>query len=288
MPAKYYELPFDQALINGVRSGFQEFALLSVPLAVAAGLIAALSYLMQIGLMVAFEPVKPDIKKINPVEGVKRIFSLSNLLELCKSIVKILLLGFIIYILIKDNVKNLIYIPQGTPQTALDVLAAILKKLAVAVSVLFIVVAILDHFFQKHLHIRKLRMSKDDIKREHKDREGDPHLKQRRRQLQIEMAMDDMVSKIKQSTVTIVQAKKLAVVLYYQMGKTPLPIISAKGKNLLAGKVIALSRKHGVPIVEDAALARDLYADGEQDNYIPSTYIASVAGILRTVLGLDG
>jgi type III secretion protein U len=288
IPAQNYLLPFDQALINCAKTGFREFALLILPLAVVAGMIALLSYLMQIGLLAAFEPIKPDIKKINPVEGVKRIFSLSNLVELGKSILKIVLLGFIIYVLIKGNVKNLIHIPRGTPQTALDVLAAILKKLAVAVSALFIAVAIVDYFFQKHLHLRKLKMSKEDIKREYKDREGDPLLKQRRRQLQLEMAMDDMAARIKQSTVVLVQAGKRAVALYYERGKTPLPILSAKGGNLAAERIMAMARKHGITVLPDAELTRRLYADCEQGNYIPPRYIDPVAVILRKVMGLEG
>ena len=108
-PADYYREPFNDALVSSFRTGFQEFALLTFPFVLAAITLVVLSYLIQIGFLVSFEPVKPDIKKISPVEGVKRIFSLSNLLELVKSIVKIALLGSIVYLLIKHNVKNLLY-----------------------------------------------------------------------------------------------------------------------------------------------------------------------------------
>lgn len=287
-PAQHYREPFDQAMNAGFRDGFQEFALLSLPIALLAAVIAVLAYLIQIGFLVAFEPIKPDIKKISPVEGVKRIFSLNNLLELAKSIVKILLLGAIIYLLIKSNIKNLLHIAQGNPHTAMEVLSSILKKMMAAVCALFIVVAIVDHFFQKHLYIRKLKMSKDDIKREYKDREGDPHLKMRRRQLQIEMAMDDLAGKVKQSTVILTQGKKLAVAVYYEMGKTPLPIISVKGRKKLAEKIIFMAGKHGIPIVADASLARQLDSECEQENYITAKYIEPVAQVLREVMGLEG
>jgi type III secretion protein U len=286
-PAQHFREPFDQAMNAGLKSGFQELALLSLPFGLAAAAIAVLAYLMQIGFLVSFEPIKPDIKKISPVEGVKRIFSLSNLLELGKSIVKILLLGAIVYLLIRANVKDLLHTAQNSPQAALDVLAAILKKMVVAVSALFIVVAIVDHFFQKHLYIRKLKMSKEDIKREHKDREGDPHLKSRRKQLQFEMAMDDLAGKVRQATVVLVQGKKLAVAIYYEMGKTPLPIVSVKGRKKLAEKIISMAGRHGIPIIADAGLARELYSECEQDNYITSRYIEPVAEVLREVMDLN-
>lgn len=288
LPARYYDTPFEQALAASLQSVGQEFILLSLPFAVTAAIIATLSYLLQFGFLVSFEPIKPDLKKINPVEGFKRIFSLSNLLELVKSAVKILLLGSILYWLIKDNIKNLLFIPRGDLQTPLLVLTTILKKLVIAVSALFIAIAIMDHFFQKHLHIRKMRMSKDDIKREHKDREGDPYLKGRRRSLQMEAAMDDMASRIRSSTVVLTDAERLAVVIYYEIGQTPVPILSVKGKNHLAGRIIALAKKHRLPILPDAVLARNLYAECDQGNYIGSDFIEPVAMVLRGIMGLGG
>jgi type III secretion protein U len=287
VPAQYYEKPFEQALTACLKTVGQEFVLLSLPFAMTAAVIATLAYLLQIGFIVSFEPIKPDLKKINPVEGVKRIFSLNNLLELFKSVVKILLLGAIIYWLIKGSIKNLLFIPRGNLQTPLTVLAAILQKLMVAVSALFIVIAIMDYFFQKYLFIRKLRMSKDDIKREYKDREGDPHFKQRRRSLQIEAVMDNMAARIKKSTVVITDGERLAAVIYYEMGQTPVPILSVKGKNRMATSIIALAKKNGLPIIPDSQLAQALYADCDQGNYIGSDFIEPVAMILRKIMGLD-
>lgn len=288
-PAKYFHQPFDQALINMAKTGFQEFALLTLPFALTAMLIAVLSYLLQFGFLVSFEQIKPDLNKVNPVQGVKKIVSLSNLMELVKSIVKILLLAAILYLIIKDNVKNLLHLHQGSSQqAALDLLCEILKRLAVAVSALFIILAIIDHFVQKYLHIKKLKMSKDEIKREYKDREGDPHLKGRRRQLQIEISQDDMAAKIKEATVVLTQSKKKAVVLRYKMGETPLPIVSVKGKNILTEKIVTMAKKHGIPVFADAALTRDLYEDCEEGNYITSDLIEPVATVLRKVMGIDG
>lgn len=286
-PSQYYNDPFEQALITCLKIVGQEFALLTLPFAVTAAIIATLSYLLQFGFLISFESIKPDVKKINPVEGVKRIFSLSNLLELVKSIIKILLLGTILYVLIKGNIKNLLFIPRGDLQTPILVLTSILQKLIIAVSALFIAIAIMDYFFQKYLHIRKLRMSKDEIKREYKDREGDPHFKQRRRSVQFEAAMDNMAAKIKKSTVVLNDGQRLAVVIYYEMGQTPVPIVSVKGKNLMADRIVQLAKKHGLPVLPESVLARDLYAECEQGHYIGTQFIKPVAMILRKVMGLE-
>lgn len=287
-PTQFFDKPFEEALINVAKIGVQEFALLTLPFALTAMVITVLSYLMQFGFLIAFEPIKPDIQKISPISGIKRIFSMSNLLELAKSIVKILLVGTIFYLYIKSSIRDLIHIYQGSAQSALDLLGAILKKIAIAISALFIVVAIIDHFFQKHLHIKKLKMSKDDVKREYKDREGDPHVKGQRRQLQIEMSQDDMAAKIKEATVVLIRKKEKAVVLRYEMGETPLPIVSVKGKAIIAEKIVALAKKHNIPVYPEPALTQDLFEGCQQDNYISTEFIEPVAGILRKVMGLDG
>lgn len=287
LPAQYFHKPFDQALINMARTGFQEFALLALPFALVAMLIAVLSFLMQFGFLVTFEQVTPDLNKVNPVQGLKKIFSLSNVLELVKSVVKILLLAAIFYWIIKDNVKNLLHLHQAHQHAALELLFEILKKMAVAVSALFIVIAIIDHFFQKYLHIKKLKMSKDEIKREYKDREGDPHLKGRRRQLQIEISQDDMAAKIKQATVVLTQSKKKAVALYYKMGETPLPIVSVKAKNILTEKIVTMAKKYGIAVYAETALTRNLYEDCEEGGYITSELIEPVATVLRKVMGIE-
>lgn len=287
-PVQYFDRPFDQAVINLTKTVVQEFLLLTLPFAMTAMIIVTLSYLMQFGFLVAFEPIKPDIQKISPLQGIKKIFSMSNLLELAKSIVKILLVSAIFYLIIKSNIVNLIHLYQGSVQMAVDLLGVILKKIVIAVSALFIIVAILDHFFQKYLHIKKLKMSKDDIKREHKEREGDPHVKGQRRQLQIEMSQDDMAAKIKEATVVLIKKREKAVVMRYEMGETPLPIISVKGKNIIAEKIIALAKQHGIPVFSEPSLTENLHKECEQDNYIKTDFIEPVAVVLRKVMGLDG
>jgi len=284
----YFNAHFERALVTCLKIVFQEFAIISLPFVFVAMVLAVLAYLVHIGWLISFESIKPDLSKIDPMQGIKRIFSMSNLFELVKSIIKILLLGAIIYLVMKDNFANLLYIYRGNIQTAQDLLSKILKQLTVYISALFIVVAIIDYFLQKHLHIKKLMMSKDDIKREYKDREGDPHVKGQRRQIQMEMAADDMAAKIKEATVVLTESTRKAVVLYFEMGKTPLPVVTVKGKNNITKRIVDIAKKYDVPVIEDADLTRKLYEECEQDNYITRELIEPVAVILRKVLGLGG
>ena len=286
MPSAYYRISFDRSHIECIKGAVEQLVLLSVPFALMAMVIITLAYMLQFGVLFAFEAIKPDFKKINPVEGFKRIFSLDNLLELIKSIVKIIFLGSIIYLLIKDNIKALIDIPSYGLQTLLAVLASIMKKLAIYVSCVFIVVAIVDYFFQKYLHIRKLKMSLDEIRREYKDREGDPHVKLMRSQIHRGLIMDDMVGKIQNSTVIITHSQKIAIAVYYEYGKTQLPIIQLKGKALMAERIIAIAGKSNIPVVQEPALAFKLSQKGQENNYIPHDLVEPVAMVLRTVMGL--
>lgn len=284
----YYDTPFDQALVSCMKIVVQEFALLTIPIVVAAMAIATVAYLMQIGFLVSFEAVKPDMGRINPVQGIKRIFSLNSLLELVKSIVKIVLLGSIIYLIARQHIEEIIHIHDIGHDSAWIVFTAVLKKLAVAVSALFIVIAIIDFFFQKHLFVRKLKMSKEEIRREYKDREGDPYLKQQRKRLQMEMVNDDMAAKIKEATVVLAKSTETAIVVHFEMGKTPLPVVSIKGKKLVAERIVSMAKQYGIPIHSDADLAQKIYDDCQQDNYITRDYIEPVAMILRRIMGLDG
>lgn len=282
-PAAYFDQPFDQALSSLSKHLFQEFALLSAPFILTAMAFTVLSYFVQIGLLVSFHPVKPDVKKINPVEGVKKMFSLNSLVELLKSVVKILLIGSIFWWLIRGHLQDMLNIFRGGQEGILALLGAITKKMAIAVSALFVCVSIIDHFLQKHLHTRNNKMTKDEVKREYKDREGDPQIKGRRRRLQMEMAGDDLESTVKDSSVVLIASWQETVVLRYVPGETPLPVISIKGKNIMAKKIFAAAKKFNIPAYRNHKVTRKLYAQCQQNDFIPDDLIDPIAEIFRDI-----
>ena len=130
-------------------------------------------------------------------------------------------------------------------------------------------------------------MSKDEVKREYKEMEGDPHIKSKRKQLHHQLVMGGIEQQVKKATVVVTNPTHVAVALYYEPGKTPLPVIKAKGENLIAQRIKEIARREGIPIMENVPLARGLLAQGEVDQYIPSELIGAVAEVLRWVQSLE-
>jgi type III secretion protein U len=288
LPVSYYKVPFDQALVECCKGVGKELIFLSVPFALAAMVIAVLAYLIQFGLVFSTDQITPDIKKINPVEGFKRIFSVQNLFELIKSLLKIVLITSIIYLLLQSSIRHLVDLPNHRVETTLFVLASILKKLVLYISSVFILFAILDYFLQKRLFLRKLKMSLDEIKQERKDREGDPQIKRKRRQLHRDFIEEDMFKTIRDATVIITYSNQIAVALYYQYGEVLLPVVLLKGRQHLAQKMIGIARKFDIPLFNDPYLARKIFKEVAENSHITGDMIDPVANILRSLTKSPG
>ncbi|WP_419658329.1 type III secretion system protein, YscU/HrpY family [Desulfosarcina variabilis str. Montpellier] len=284
-PTVLYETDFSWAYIEISKILIKEFILLSVPFAICATIATMLSYMLQFGVLFAFEPIKPDFNRINPVEGFKSIFSWKNMLELIKTILKIGLLGGIIYIIIRSHIKVLVHLPNSSVKEIMPLLATIFGKLMLYVSCVFIFFAILDHFFQKKIFMHKMKMSIDDVKQEYKDREGDPKIKSKRRKIQQEFAVvENLVTRIQKSAVIIADSNETAVAIHYVHGKTKLPIVSAKGKYFVAERIIEIARKNNIPIVHDMYLANKLFEIGKENGFIFGELIAPMANLLRSIV----
>lgn len=283
LPTAFYQVPFAQALPEVLDGVITKFLSISIPVVLAAMIVGILANFFQVGVLFAFESVKPDLKKLDPVQGVKKIFSMNNLFELLKSVLKISFLAFLLWMVIKESVDSLLKIPYYGVCGIAVVLPAILKKVAIFTSFAFMVVAVFDFFFQKHQHIKKLKMSKDEVKREYKEMEGDPLIKGKRKQLHRELAMQDTVQKARKASVVVTNPTRLAVALFYDKEKTKLPVILTKGEDLLAKRIIEVAREEGIPIMQNVPLAQDLYEHGQIDQYIPSELIQPVAEVLRWV-----
>ena len=177
-----------------------------LPLAVACivGVLAG-SYL-QVGFMFAFEAMKPDLNKMNPLEGVKKIFSLKNLMEFVKSLLKVAVLSLLLYFIIKDSIDPLMQLPLTDIQTVPDVFEKMFLLFLLPFMGVYIVVAAADYFLQRFLFIRQMKMTKDEVKREYKQQEGSPEIKGQRKSLHREMINEDTVGKTKSATVVFFTA----------------------------------------------------------------------------------
>ena len=280
-PSQFYEMEFRVAL-KSVSLGLLSKALLMIaPLVIASAFAAIAGNVVQFGMLLAFEPIKPDIKKINPIQGAKKIFSIKNVVELVKSIIKILFLSLVVYFVIRGSLNELMNLPYCGSECILPVLGSLMKKLMLFAIVAFIVISILDFMFEKYQFTKEQKMTKDEVKREYKEMEGNPEIKGKRKELHRELLNSE--DNVAQSDVVIKNPTHLAVGLHYDKAKTPLPIVTCLGKRNQAKMIIKIAERHGIPVMENVPLAHALFSQTEAFDYIPSELISPVAEVFRWV-----
>ncbi|HIF5836393.1 TPA: SctU family type III secretion system export apparatus subunit VscU [Vibrio parahaemolyticus] len=287
LPSELAYQGFQDALIDVAIAIAKEMAYLLAPIILVAALIAIFSNMGQFGFLFSGESIKPDIKKINPVEGAKRIFSLKSVIEFIKSILKVSLLSCIIWVTLRGNINTLMQIPTCGLECVPAVTGVMIKQLMIISSVGFVVIAAADFAYQKFDHTKKLKMSKDEVKREYKEMEGSPEIKSKRRQLHQELQASNQRENVKRSNVLVTNPTHIVVGLYYKKGETPLPVITLMETDAMAKRMIAIAREEGVPVMQKVPLARALYADGNVDQYIPSELIEATAEVLRWLASLE-
>ena len=277
-----FEKAFDEVVGKAFTLGI---SLIAPPLGIALA-TSVLANFAQVGALFSVESVKPNLNRLNPGKAVKNIFSKKNLVELLKSLVKIAVLGAAVTHVVWNGMPDLIGIARCGQQCLLPMLGALFGELAVYVSLAFIVLAVLDYAFQKFSYIKGLRMSKDEIKREYKESEGNPEMKSRRRSLFMEIVNSQETANVRRSSVVVVNPVHVAVGLFYERERTPLPVVTLMEQGLNAQRVVATAEREGVPVMENVPLARALLWDGRVNAYIPSDLIGPVAEVLRLVRSL--
>ncbi len=254
---------------------------LSVPIAVMT------VHFLQSGFLISTKPLSQGFSKINPLEGIKRFFSIRIIFELAKSIFKVIVLGAVLYLLIKKQLVNLPLLPDMDASGIAQFTLVQVKKLMLTAVEVLSVFAVADFAYQRWQYSRDLRMSKQEVREEHKEMEGDPRVKARIRSLQREMARRRMMQEVPKADVVITNPTHFAVALKYDSTKMAAPAVVAKGANLLAEKIKEIAKAHGVPVVEDKPLARSLYKL-ELDQEIPEVFYKAFAAILANVYKLKG
>jgi len=242
---------------------------------------------LQVGALFTFEPMIPRLSKINPIKGFKRVlFSQKALVELLKGILKIVIIGGIAYLSFRANMKD--YVPladQSVPQMLMYT-AKQTFSLGLKISLALIILAVLDFVFQKFEYERGIRMTKQEIKEEFKQLEGDPHVKARIRSIQREAARRRMMEEVPEADVVITNPTLIAVALKYRPGEMEAPQVVAKGRKIIAERIRKIAREHDVPIVEDKPLAWTLYKSVDIGDFIPEDLFHAIAEILAYVYRL--
>jgi type III secretion protein U len=280
-PLRALGQPFDSALPNVAGEVFfLSLQIVGVVLgtAIFAGLAANL---LQVGVLTSVKAALPKLDKLNPSQWFKKTFALKNFVELVMMIAKTLIMAIVVKIAIEDNLGLLLSIPYGgiagIPQVAGSLFATLIAKVAPA----FLVLAAFDYFFQRHQYLKGLKMSKDEVKREYKEMEGDPLIKGKRKQLHQEMAVSNTLANVRKAHVVVTNPTHVAVALIYDEKKTPLPVIAGMGEGLLAQRIVEIAQEEGIPIMRNVPLARALLQDGVESEYIPADLIRPVAEVLR-------
>jgi flagellar biosynthesis protein FlhB len=245
------------------------------------------SNVSQNGFMLSGEPLTPNFNKLNPINGIKRLFSLRSFVESAKAVVKVVVIGFMAYSMLR---KDMDQIPGLVSLSITDILAFMghsALKLGYYTCLVLILLAAIDLFFQRWQHERDLRMTKQEVKDEYRQREGDPMVRSRIRAVQREMAMRRMMDAVPDATVVITNPTHLAVALKFERDMQA-PQVVAKGAGPIAQRIKAVAQENDVTIIEQKPLARALYKMVEIDQYIPGELYHAVAEILAYVYRLKG
>jgi flagellar biosynthetic protein FlhB len=233
------------------------------------------------------KPLEFQIEKINPLNGFKKLFSMDGLAELLKSILKFAIGGWVVYYVIKKDLKVLPSLSAMELNALVKVSARMLVRAVGVAFFYYLMVAVVSYIIERWKFEKSLRMTKQEVREEHKEMEGDPLIKSRIRSVQREMARKRMMQEVPNATVVITNPTHLAVALTYEDKKMFAPKIVAKGAGVVAEKIKEVAAEHGVPIMEDKPLARALFKH-EIDSFIPEELYVAVARILAYIYKLKG
>ena len=257
--------------------------LLIIPFVGIALLAALVAGFAQAGALIAPEAIKPDLKRLDPAAAIGNIFSKKNLFELVKSLVKIGVLVGVVAHVVWDGLSALAAVSRCGLPCLTPVFGALFSQLVVYVSFAFVIVAVLDFGYQRYAFTESMKMSKDEVKREFKEAEGNPEIKAKRRSLFAEMLESQDVASVRRSTLVVANPVHVAVGLFYEQGRTALPVVTVSERGLRAKRIVSLARREGIPVFVDVPLARSLSSDAQLHRYVPSELVVPVAEVLKLV-----
>jgi flagellar biosynthetic protein FlhB len=240
------------------------------------------------GINLTWEPLSLNLDRLNPVNGMSRFFNKEALFQITKSFIKILIVGYMAYKILRDEVEGILFLADTDIQGIIDFVGHISFKLVLHTCGVLLILAILDLAFVKWQFIEKLKMTKQEVKDEHKNMEGDPQIKNRIRSMQMERARRRLRSIIPTADVVITNPTHYAIALKYDREKMAAPMVIAKGMDYLALKIKEMAREHKVMLVENRPLARELYAQVNEGEEIPESLYAAVAEVLAYVYSIKG
>ncbi|KQV68382.1 flagellar biosynthesis protein FlhB [Rhizobium sp. Root1220] len=246
----------------------------------AFGVVASISQNLPTPVL---ERIRPQFSRISLSKGWSRLFSLPGLVEFGKSLVKILIVGVVMFFVLKSEYFSAIDAMFSDPQTIFARMMTSMRKITIVVLIATAVVAIADFFWTRHHWFTELKMTRHEVKEENKQSQGDPFVKSRQRSLMRDRARRRMISNVDRATMVIANPTHFAVALRYVREESDAPIVIAKGQDLIALKIREIAEKNGIPVFEDPPLARSMFAQVSVDSVIPSVFYKAVAELIHQV-----
>ncbi len=281
------EIP-GQAIVLMLRTAMLRILLFIAPFLIVAFLVAFVCDVVQVQWKPTTKPLKPKFNKLNPINGFKRFFSLNSLIELLKSLLKLALVGYVVYSYIKGILTGIYGLYDLTVRQVIGLIGEIVFDLGIRIAAVYIIIAASDFAYQKWKFNEDMKMTKQEVKDEFKNSEGDPQIKGKQRQRMREASMRRMMQELPSADVVITNPTHYAVAIRYERGKDEAPFVIAKGADYLAQRIKDVAKENGIYIYEDKPLARMLYANVDLMTEIPPELYEAVANVLAFVYEVNG
>ncbi|CCG39655.1 flagellar biosynthesis protein FlhB [Magnetospirillum molischianum] len=266
---------------------FDTLQILLMPLALLL-IAGVVSVVAQNGLMFVPKRIAPDFKKISPIKGLTRLFSMNNLVEFLKSLFKVSTVGIVVFLVLRGRMDEYVGLAAVDLPTILDYLRSQILHMLIIAMLLVTVLAAADWAYQRWTFTQKMKMSKQEVKDEHKQTEGDPMIKGRLRNLRMQRARSRMMAAVPDADVVVTNPTHFAVALKYDMETMGAPRLVAKGADLIAKRIREVAEENEIPLVENPPLARALFATVDIDEEIPPEHYKAVAEVIGYVMKLKG
>ncbi|NOS99302.1 MAG: flagellar biosynthesis protein FlhB [Phycisphaerales bacterium] len=277
----------DAVLVLTAESFVESFKSI-VPLMVFLLFVGLVVTLSQVGLLFTWKPITPNLDKLNPVSGFKRMFSPNSLVHLAQNIMKLIVVGGVAWLSVRPIISEMLLAHTVDFVLTMPLASKLVTHVALRLAAALIVLAILDYLYQRFRHEKQLKMTKEEVKEEMRRMEGDPVIKRRRREVQLKLAAQRIKTAVPKADVVVTNPTHYAVALRYDVEEMVAPKVVAKGADYLAQRIREIAMVSGVPIVQKPELARRLYADVAVGAEIPERFYRAVAEILAYVYELSG
>jgi len=267
--------------------GMSRVMMIAGPLMVMMAVVAVAAQLQQVSFLFTLEPLRPKPEKLNPITGFGRIFSLRSVVKTLVSLVKLIVVGVVVYRVIMAHAQEIASLPALTALAGLGAMSWIVLKVIIWVLAMMLIIGVADWMYQRWQHTQDLKMTRHEVKDDRKESDGDPEMKARRQRIARDIATQRAKNQVPKADVVVTNPTHFAVALKYDADRMAAPVVVAKGEDYMALRIREIAAAHGVPIVERPPLARALYSGVKVGQMVKPELFEAIAEVLALVYKLD-